>query len=68
MPYDGYTGFNYTEQNYLNKSAGEYTCECWSGHLFLPENSLPSLEAQIDDSCVSRPAPQTTCASTVRLS
>lgn len=27
MPYDGYTGFNYTEQNYLNKSAGEYICE-----------------------------------------
>lgn len=27
MPYDGYTGFNYTEQNYLNTSAGEYTCE-----------------------------------------
>lgn len=25
MPYDGYTGFNYTEQNYLNTSAGEYT-------------------------------------------
>lgn len=25
MPYDGFTGFNYTEPNYLNKSAGDYT-------------------------------------------
>ncbi|KAM0753985.1 hypothetical protein T439DRAFT_310856 [Meredithblackwellia eburnea MCA 4105] len=25
MPYDGFTGFNYTEVNYLNKSAGAYT-------------------------------------------
>ncbi|KAL8291389.1 hypothetical protein RQP46_002367 [Phenoliferia psychrophenolica] len=25
MPYDGFQGFNYTEKNYLNSSAGDYT-------------------------------------------
>ncbi|GEM12008.1 acid phosphatase [Rhodotorula toruloides] len=25
MPYDGFTGFNYTQPNYLNKTAGDYT-------------------------------------------
>lgn len=25
LPYDGYTGFNYTQKNYLNATAGNYT-------------------------------------------
>ena len=25
QPYSGYTGFNYTQPNYLNASAGNYT-------------------------------------------